>query len=309
LTLIELLLVITILTVLIGLLLPAVQKVREAANRAQCQNNLKQLALACLHHHDALGSLPSGSSGPMIANNDFPEGFHDPLRGPAFPWGHFSWAAHILPYVEAGNLYKTLEFTEPAWADAIFEDLNGTGRTINRAPVGVGYPVNSHAARHMPAVFFCPSAWRGSTDDPPRTRYKDYAINGGTGACCPERTSVDMDGVAWVNSSVKLTDICDGTSNTFLLLEKSNWFGQGWLPDGYGANHFLFVHHPSQGYVQGAAPPNSDVFNNRGAQSHHTGGVMTAMCDGHVVFISNNISNSTWRALFTRAAGDMVGEY
>ena len=69
-----------------------------------------------------------------------------------------------------------------------------------------------------------------------------------------------MDGLFWVNSNVKLTDIRDGSSNTFLLFDQTNYLDQSWLPDAYGSNHFIWVHHPSQGYIQGYSLPNSDVL-------------------------------------------------
>jgi len=305
-TLIELLVVIAIIAILIGLLLPAVQKVREAAARMKCSNNIKQLSIAFHAYHDANGYLPMGSSGPMNGNNNFPSGWGDPHYGNSLPFGHFSWAAIILPYIEAGNLYNRINFNVPAYAQSIWEDLGGGGSPTNRG--ASGNAANAFAATNMPNTFICPSSLRGSSD-PSGTQQKDYGVNGGTGACCPERTAAGMDGVAWVNGKVKLTDITDGTSSTFLLLEKTNYRDQSWLPDTYGSNHFFFVHHPSQGYVQGGYMPNSDIFNNRAPQSFHIGGVMVSMADGHVQFISNSITNPTYKYLFTRAGGDIPGNY
>src|SRR5205823_8972232 len=101
-TLIELLVVIAIVAILIGLLVPAVQQVRAAANRAQCQNNLKQLGLACHMHHDVYKRFPPG----YTAFAPYSNGATDTSPG----WG---WAAYLLPYLEQRNLYNQINFNQP----------------------------------------------------------------------------------------------------------------------------------------------------------------------------------------------------
>jgi prepilin-type N-terminal cleavage/methylation domain-containing protein len=306
-TLIELLVVIAIIAVLIGLLLPAVQKVREAAQRTQCQNNLKQLTLASHAHHDALGGLPPGSFGP-INGTTYVAPWRDPSVG-NLPWGHYSWAVKILPYVEGDNLYRQFDLTRPAYIDQIWEN------NAERGPAGD--PVNRIPSQSQPKVYVCPTAKRVA----PATMYKDYAINSGQGLCCPERNGPPINntrhaGVAWVNSKVQMAEIVDGTSNTFMFLEKVHWAPQSWLyGTNKGNNPFAWVHHPSQGYVASKEhngspfPPNTTINNNRAAVSDHAGGMVVSWVDGRVGFISNNITFATYDAMFSRNGGETLGDY
>jgi prepilin-type N-terminal cleavage/methylation domain-containing protein len=295
-TLIELLVVIAIIAILIALLLPAVQQAREAARRSQCSNNLKQLAIAMHNYEAAYNVFPSGSMGPMNGNNSFPTGWCDPGLGCGLPWGHFSWAAVILPFVDAANLHEQIDFSVPAYVYSLVE--NGT----QRGPAG--HANNMQAANSMPRVFVCPSAPRAQ----PETQNKDYGMNGGTGVCCPERTQNGMQGMGFVNSAVRLADVTDGTSNTFLLLELAHTSNHSWLNRDRGSNPFFFVHHASEGYVDGGAVdvPDTLVYNNRAAASHHQFGVHTVFTDGHLKFLSNNIDLPTYRVLFSRQGNEVV---
>jgi prepilin-type N-terminal cleavage/methylation domain-containing protein len=304
-TLVELLVVIAIIGILVALLLPAIQAARESSRRGQCANNIKQLSLACQNYHDTYHVLPPGSTGPVAGDGTghpaFPSGWsQDTKVGGCCPWGHFSWSAVILPFVENQNLYDTINLSVPAYAQTIME------AGVNRGPAG--NPTNKYASQNAPPGFVCPSAHRVQ----PPNEYKDYAVNYGTGTCCPERAKAGMDGVAFVNSFLPLSAVTDGTSSTFLFLEQAHFGNHSWVNYNEGTNEFIWVHHVSQGYVTCAehdgtpTPPNSHLYNHRGAHSDHPGGVQTSMVDGSVRFLTNHIDFAVYRATFTRMGGEAV---
>jgi hypothetical protein len=128
-----------------------------------------------------------------------------------------------------------------------------------------------------------------------------------------------MNGVAAASSKYTISDILDGTSNTFLFLECAHWTFRSNpqpTPAGrrVGQNQFFWVDHTSTGYVtaendqagNAPFPPNSTVLNNRGAHSDHPNGVQSTMVDGHLRWISEHISFSVYRALFTRMGGESI---
>ena len=357
-TLIELLVVIAIIAVLIGLLLPAVQKVREAAIRTACRNNIKQLSLAAHNYHDANGYfMPSNGIPPTSAQGGFtaPNLFSGMWQDPRFanlPWGSHGWPSYILPYVEGDNVARQININYPAYTPD-FQEYNADPRANARVsnlgvptgpaaspPDGLGYGdlVNKFAATNMPKVFICPGARRAN--DGNENSQKDYGINGGTqnGGCCTERRNDRANnGIASLGSQTRLTDVQDGTSNTFLFLELTNFATHGRMSGGYattmgpsnlfpqgtpiprGSNPFFFVQEAGQGIVMGSdnggfdptattnygvLPPNFVVDDKRGAHSDHKGGVFVSFADGHVSWVPDNVNLRIWFDAFTRSGGE-----
>jgi prepilin-type N-terminal cleavage/methylation domain-containing protein/prepilin-type processing-associated H-X9-DG protein len=216
-TLIELLVVIAIIAILIALLVPAVQKVREAAARAQCINNLKQIGLALHGYHDAKKVLPPGGTD------------NRPPWGPvSSPWGT-GWMADILPYVEQGSLYSKFVFTGSAgWANAHNDAvLNGAVVPVYRCPSSP-LPIYAYfnATGYGTNTIQLPT-YVGIAGADPRLipGYGDARWNyGGPGdICCNSGGLVSANGTLFPFSKVTLLGITDGTSNTIIVSEQGDF--------------------------------------------------------------------------------------
>jgi prepilin-type N-terminal cleavage/methylation domain-containing protein/prepilin-type processing-associated H-X9-DG protein len=330
-TLIELLVVIAIIGVLIGLLLPAVQKVRQAAARVSSQNNLKQLGLALHGYHGT--------------NECFP--------GYSLATGGYSVHAQILPYVEQEALGSRIDLTVPV-----------------AVAVGAPYPNTLNPALATAAAtpvktFLCP----GDGQNPLFTNVlgsatmagTNYVVNIGSGVGTNFDPRFPTDGMFWYNSKVRITDVTDGSSNTLLLSQTllgtgpnlagisyaaltpeqarrdyanlstgrlPNSTGPGynvmWGPTDYqscttwGGNRggsWIYGVAYANGFVA-YLPPNCTAPDSFGhgmgwlsARSNFSGGVNVCLCDGSVHFVSNDIDINIWRALATRAGGEVVGSY
>lgn len=320
-TLVELLVVIAIIGVLVALLLPAVQAAREAARRAQCTNNMRQFALASLNYEDTFKCLNAGSVGggwvpPSSMTATAGQNWRSTLQA-CCPFGHFSWSAQILPYIEGVNLQNQINFSVPAFTSAIYQGNNTTPAATNQ-----GDPANALASRSQPPIFLCPSAKRTA----PKLEFKDYAMNGGTGYlinsggnraghCCPGRRKDEtMDGAGHVASYLRLGEFTDGTSNTFLYMEKAHSLRQSSCPPNVGCNNFFFVWHTDAGMVTSdndlsangfpPQPPNDISNNNRAAGGFHPTGIVVVMADGHVTFVTNHVDFTLYRNTHTRNAGE-----
>src|SRR5713101_1571555 len=305
-TLIELLVVIAIIAVLIGLLLAAVQKVREAANRTACANNLKNIGLALHNYHDTYGRLPPGAVGPF---GSFPQ-----FAG----LKHHGLGTYLLPYLEQDALYR-----DYCWDASWFDSQN------------------QRVVKTQLKIWQCPSAESNRFEDgtlptvtpPPMLPYKgtaacgDYAGMSRVDAELARRGLIDppngprdeqgnYGGVFPVNHTIRLTDIPDGTSYTIMMAECAGrpqlWQGRKpvsdkWLLGGAWASRNLLL-------VKGATPDGTAFYgtcainctNNREVYSFHPGGANVVYADGSVHFLRADIDIRVFARLATRAGGEVV---
>ncbi len=326
-TLIELLVVIAIIAILVALLLPAVQQAREAARRAQCKNQLKQLTLA-LHNYES-------------THNCFPMSRITITNPPSVN----SWSAMILPFIEQAPLYDAWDFSK-SWN----HEPNLTLAT-NDIPVWL--------CPSAPTSSAPPADWRHDTArDPSGSKYlfwpaipngglggSDYGTTNevrrsfyeGNGLALPSGILRGMPGAMARDSITRIRDITDGLSNTMMVSETSGRpariignkqqhptepyvkDGWGWAdidsvsrsingssPDGVNTNS-TSSSSPYATTVHGGCGVN--CTNNSELFSWHAGGVQSSMADGSVRFISENISAAILAGLVTRAGGEVVGDF
>jgi prepilin-type N-terminal cleavage/methylation domain-containing protein/prepilin-type processing-associated H-X9-DG protein len=322
-TLIELLVVIAIIAVLIALLLPAVQAAREAARRIQCTNNLKQLGLALQNYHAPW--------------NSFPVGFLYAYRGvlPISSPLQYRWSvlAQMAPFLEQANLFNALNFDFP-----IAHQPTGGG-----SPFWPYFPANTTAMATQVSLFLCPSD--GAPPPATNSGPTNYAFCTGDGSNGGDATDADgafilgfpqsvaslTDGTSltagaseqllgiagpysqttplpvpapWTRAMARVTagpltdSACAAAGNGWLLNKGAGWWDGNYQNTLY--NHYL---------TPNANRPDCIVYHNPGwkaARSFHPGGVNLLFCDGHALFIKDTVDPRTWRALGTRAGGEVV---
>ncbi|WP_250846849.1 DUF1559 family PulG-like putative transporter [Aquisphaera insulae] len=309
-TLIELLVVIAIIAVLIALLLPAVQSAREAARRAQCTNNLKQIGLAMHNYHETHGQFPCGYL--ILPGGNANMGTPDPLTrdtGPGWAWGSL-----LLPYMEQSPLYASLNVNLPCWSMA-----------------------NTTGARTSLNAFLCPSVSESSLQYDvkdeggnvlARFSRSHYAASAGRreawGYAADDWTTL-ADGPIYRNSRTRAASVTDGLSNTIFVGEHSavlsdkTWVGI--VPGAIGcptprfatswcdvaATQALVHSGPNVGEDPPLIhPPNARSAKLCGMFAEHPDGCNVLMGDGSVRFARSSISQAVWPALATCSGGEVI---
>ena len=325
-TLVELLVVITIIGILIALLLPAVQAAREAARRMQCANNMKQLGLALHNYHAAVGSFPAGFINNYIAGCEGGRPGHDGYCVYNYP--QFSYMPRLYPYLEQQSVYKLMDFrVQNWWVRGVWPDA-ATGTVVSTLLC----PSDGLGLEVIPA-----NSLPDSTNNVPTTKGNYLAFFNGW-----ELNDVGDEGNSLkraafgINRGAKIRDIVDGTSNTMVMAEylrgtPTDLRGDFWTFQAGGACLFTRVTPnssapdvlvPNREWCNG---PEHDLPNKNlpciqsntsnwgdttaASRSRHPGGVHTLLADGSVQFVSESVDLLIWRGLATIGGGEILGEF
>jgi prepilin-type N-terminal cleavage/methylation domain-containing protein len=326
-TLIELLVVIAIIAILIGMLLPAVQKVREAAARIQCANNLKQIGLALHTYHDSYKRFPPG----YVDGNTNPASTPDNDVGPG--WG---WAAHVLPFIEQGNVYNRINLNQGVGL--------GSNIAISQQPLEIyqcpsdplqqAFPVYDSSFT-TPIVILAHGNYVGNNGWEEVFNNAGGAGQGGGSDGLPGGLGTAGNGPFFRNSRTKTASVTDGLSNTIFVGERSSnhapstWTGAvaggrcpAWMavqpPSPYSPppgpaydnadfGEALVLAHGNATHVPSADFPifDPDVF-----YSMHAGpGANFLFGDGSVHFLTSSIDPFTYQHLCTMAGGEVLRDF
>jgi prepilin-type N-terminal cleavage/methylation domain-containing protein/prepilin-type processing-associated H-X9-DG protein len=297
-TLIELLVVIAIIGILIALLLPAVQKIREAAARIQCQNNLKQLGLALHNYHDANTRFPPGH---LKINNVDQHGC----------------ITYILPYIEQDNLYRQYRF-DLTWKDPLNNAVAATPLKTVTCPAAPG---GRNTVDRAQTDYSAINIISNSADN-----YSDYGNQAGRYNNSGVLPTINLTAAGGNIGGSHITDIVDGTSNTILMAEcagreqhwlnghidttftAGNWSGPWANPNNELQVRGFNLATSTQGWPLNSATPPCAVncTNAREVYAFHTGGANSVFADGSVHFLKSTTDLRVLRSLITINGGEII---